>query len=557
MNNSTISDIFSLLSKLSDIHGENSFKSKSYSVAAFSIDKYPDQIIDLPREKISTIKGIGASSAQKIFELFETGKIQALEDLIAITPSGILQMMKIKGLGPKKINTIWKEMEIETVGELLYACKENRLKLYKGFGEKTQQAIADSIEFFLKSQGRFLFAQVVELSEEMTSRMQGWFGRENVLIAGDVARQNEIVDALEYVIAGDATGVRAFLEKEGFTLEDSSDCLSFKTAEGIRLRIFAVDKENFGYEGIIRCASESFKNRFAAIIDFSGVQGLSEHEIFQKAGWPVIPAFLRESPEIIERYSGQDSIIALKDIRGIIHSHSNWSDGSNTIDELAEACEKMGLEYLVISDHSKSAFYANGLTEERIRQQHEYVDGINTKMRNFKVFKGIESDILNDGRLDYADDILRTFDVVIASVHSNLKMTEEKANARLIAAIENPYTTILGHMTGRLLLSRNGYPIDHRKVIDACIANNVAIELNAHPNRLDIDWREIGYALDKGAFISIDPDAHFVEGINDVKYGVLVAQKAMLPPERNLSSMNRKEFENYLSRFKGKRFPTV
>ncbi|RYG52996.1 MAG: DNA polymerase/3'-5' exonuclease PolX [Chitinophagaceae bacterium] len=552
MNNSTISDIFSLLSKLSDIHGENSFKSKSYSVAAFSIDKYPEPLIDLPKEKIATIKGIGASSAQKIFELFETGRIQALEDLIAITPSGILQMMKIKGLGPKKINTIWKEMEIETVGELLYACKENRLKLYKGFGEKTQQAISDSIEFFQKSQGRFLFAQVIELSEEMTERMEKMFGKNNILITGDVVRQNEIVDALEYVIAGSESHINFAMEKEGFVKENSDDGLSFKTNEGIILRIFPVDEFNLGYESIIRSGSESFNKAFTELISAEECAGLDVKEIFQKADLPEIPAFLREDAGIFERFKQENTIIQQKDIRGIIHSHSNWSDGSNTIDELAQACLKKGMEYLVISDHSKSAFYANGLTEERIRQQHIYVDQINAKSGNFKIFKGIESDILNDGRLDYTDEVLQTFDVVIASVHSNLKMTEEKATARLIAAIENPYTTILGHMTGRLLLSRNGYPVNHRKVIDACIANNVAIELNAHPNRLDIDWREIGYALEKGAYISIDPDAHFIEGLDDVKYGVLVAQKAMLPRERNLSSMNRLEFESYLKKYKNR-----
>ena len=546
MDNSSISDVFTLLSKLSDIHGENSFKSKSYSVAAFSIDKYPDPLVSLSREKISTIKGIGASSAQKIFELFETGRIQALEDLIAVTPSGILQMMKIKGLGPKKINTIWKEMEIETVGELLYACKENRLKLYKGFGEKTQQAIADSIEFFLKSRGKFLYAQVVELSEEMTSKMKSLFGERKVVIAGDVARQNEIVDALEYVIQTDDIEIIAALEKEGFVSETSAEGLSFRTPEGIRLCIYPVSELNFGYESISRAASPHFTEAFVERISPKESEGLTEQEIFKKAGLPVIPPFLREDPKIFHHYSANSKIIRLEDIKGIIHSHSNWSDGSNTIDEMVKACKDRGMEYLVVTDHSRSAFYANGLTEERIKEQHTYIDQLNGRLDGFHVFKGIESDILHDGRLDYPDSVLSTFDVVIASIHSNLKMAEEKATARLIAAVENPYTTILGHMTGRLLLSRNGYPINHRKVIDACVANNVAIELNAHPNRLDIDWREISYALERGVYISIDPDAHFIEGLDDIKFGVLVAQKAMLPPDRNLSSMSLNAFRSYL-----------
>jgi len=237
----------------------------------------------------------------------------------------------------------------------------------------------------------------------------------------------------------------------------------------------------------------------------------------------------------------------VKDIKAIIHSHSNWSDGSNTIEEMAKACIEKNYEYLVISDHSKSAFYANGLTEERIKEQHTYIDELNKKFAPFKIFKSIECDILNDGNLDYSANILFTFDLVIASVHSNLKMTEEKAMMRLINAIENPYTTILGHMTGRLILSRPGYPVDHKKIIDACAANNVVIELNAHPRRLDMDWRFIHYALEKNVLISIDPDAHSTSGFNDIKYGVLAAQKAQLTKEKNLSSFSLQQFENFLA----------
>ena len=217
---------------------------------------------------------------------------------------------------------------------------------------------------------------------------------------------------------------------------------------------------------------------------------------------------------------------------------------------MANECIKRGFEYLVISDHSKAAAYANGLTEERIREQHRYVDELNSKLKPFKIFKSIECDILNDGSMDYSNNILATFDLIIASVHSNLKMNEEKAMARLIKAIENPYTTILGHMTGRLLLSRNGYPLDHKKIIDACAANHVVIELNAHPRRLDIDWKWIDYALQKDVLLSIDPDAHALDGYNDIKYGVMAAQKGGLTKEKNLSSFSLKEFEEFLEKRK-------
>ena len=217
---------------------------------------------------------------------------------------------------------------------------------------------------------------------------------------------------------------------------------------------------------------------------------------------------------------------------------------------MANVCIKRGLEYLVISDHSQTAFYANGLKEDRIKEQHKYIDELNTKLSPFKIFKSIESDILNDGSLDYSEAVLKTFDLVIASVHSNLKMNEEKAMKRLIKAIENPYTTILGHMTGRLLLSRNGYPVDHKKIIEVCAANHVVIELNAHPRRLDIDWKWIDYAIEKGVLLSINPDAHALDGFDDIKYGVLAAQKGGMTKQNNLSSFSLKEFDNWLVKIK-------
>jgi DNA polymerase (family 10) len=239
-------------------------------------------------------------------------------------------------------------------------------------------------------------------------------------------------------------------------------------------------------------------------------------------------------------------VIEPKDIRGVIHNHSTWSDGANTLEEMAAACIQRGYEYLVISDHSKSAFYANGLSVERIREQHAQIAELNRKLAPFTIFKSIECDILNDGALDYADEVLETFDLVIASVHANLKMSQEKATARLLRAIENPYTMILGHMTGRLLLSRPGYPVDHKAIIDACVQNQVVIELNAHPRRLDMDWRWIGYALEQGAMISIDPDAHSAEGIDVIRYGVLAAQKAGVTAGQNLSSFGLAEFKDWL-----------
>jgi DNA polymerase (family 10) len=552
MDNYQIAENFSLLSKLTDIHAENNFKAKSYAIAAFHIEKLPGQLSEIPREKIALLKGIGESSAKKIIEILETGSLKVLQKLIEKTPIGVIEMLNIKGIGPKKISTIWKEMEIESIGELLYACKENRLKLYKGFGEKTQQSVIDTIEFYLSNQGSNLFPQVEAVEPQITAYLQKLFSPENVYLTGSFKRQLEIIDELEYVVNSSIENIKPKFQTANppELLEENADSLLYKLLNGLKLRLYSATK-SFEKKCFFTAGSPEFVNDFIfrfPEIDFSASSTMDDSAVFAKAGINYIPYCLRETPEIIERAKTAPlpQLIQPGDIKGIIHSHSNWSDGSNTLEEMAKAAKEQSYEYLVISDHSKSAFYANGLTEERIQAQHEQVDALNSKLKGFKIFKSIESDILYDGSLDYSNAVLATFDLVIASVHSILKMTEEKAMQRLITAIENPHTTILGHMTGRLLLSRKGYPVDHKKIIDACAANNVVIELNAHPSRLDIDWRQIDYALEKNVLISIDPDAHTIEGFKDTRYGVLAAQKAMVTKEQNLSSMGLAEFESFV-----------
>lgn len=555
MDNYQIADIFSLLSKLTDIHAENNFKAKSYAVAAFNIEKIPQQLSETPKEKIAEIKGIGPSCAKKIIEILETGSLNALQDLIEKTPIGVIEMLNIKGIGPKKISTIWKEMEIESIGELLYACKENRLKLYKGFGEKTQQNVIETIEFYLSNQGSNLYPQVEAVEPQITAYLQKLFSPENIWLTGSFIRQLEIVDELEYVINSSNENVKLKFQTANppELLEENDNSLLYKLLNGLKLRLYTgtetFEKQQFNTSGSPEFIS-AFSFRYPNI-DFTGISNSGHEAVFKQASINYIPACLRETEAIIDRaIATMPQLIQPEDIKGIIHSHSNWSDGNNTLEEMAKAAKEHGFEYLVISDHSKSAFYAQGLTEERIQAQHEQIDALNNKLDGFKIFKSIESDILYDGSLDYSNAMLATFDLVIASVHSILKMTEEKAMQRLITAIENPYTTILGHMTGRLLLSRKGYPLDHKKIIDACAANNVVIELNAHPSRLDIDWRHIDYALQKNVLISINPDAHSIDGFKNTRYGVLAAQKAMVCKEQNLSSMGLMEFESFVKKRK-------
>lgn len=557
ITNDYIADQFSLLSKLMDIHGENSFKTKSYSIAAFTIEKLPEQLATMPHDKIFSIKGIGDATGKKIIGILQTGELFQLKDFIEKTPPGVIEMLNIKGLGPKKIATIWKEMEIESIGELLYACNENRLLLYKGFGEKTQKSVKETIEFYLKSQGSYLFAESETFALAIDKKLKEQFSRYKFELTGEFRRQLEIINKLEWVTTASAAELKTFFEHAGFSVdEENKQKIALKGKLSISLIFHIATAQTFFTTLFETSCSEDFlhawkqKTGWDTSADFS-----SEEDIFSSAKTNFIPANQREEETIIDdaKIKILPSVIQPGDIKAIIHSHSNWSDGSYIIEEMAKACIEKRFEYMVISDHSKSAFYANGLTEERIREQHLYVDELNKKISPFKIFKSIESDILNDGNLDYSDNILSTFDLVIASVHSNLKMNEEKAMMRLLRAIENPYTTILGHMTGRLLLSRPGYPVNHHKIIDACAANSVVIELNAHPRRLDIDWRWIKYALQKNVLISIDPDAHYLSGFDDIRYGTLAAQKAGVTKEKNLSSFSLNEFELFLSSQKNKR----
>lgn len=556
IDNSFISDQFSLLAKLMDIHGENSFKSKSYAIASFTIDKLPQQVSEIPPQKLATIKGIGDSAAKKITELLQTGKLQVLEEIIVKTPPGILEMMQIKGLGPKKIATIWKDLEIESLGELLYACNENRLLLYKGFGEKTQQSIKESIEFYMGNIGTYLFAQIEAYALAMQEKICSHFNNDNFLISGDFRQHKETIEALEWITTANPDALQNFFLVNNYIQQASESGESiFKGPENITLHFYHVAPEDLFKKQFLTSCSASFLKGWLERYPFNSVVYESEETIFEQAGVAFIPAYLRENEDIIATAAKNElpDVIGTQDITGIIHSHSKWSDGVNTPAEMAKAAIAKGLQYLVLSDHSKSAFYANGLQEERIRAQHIEIDELNKQLAPFRIFKSIESDILNDGSLDYNNEILASFDIIIASVHSNLKMNEEKAMTRLMKAIENPFTSILGHMTGRLLLSRNGYPVDHKKIIEACAANHVVIELNAHPRRLDIDWRWIDYCLKQNVLISINPDAHAIEGYDDIRYGVLVAQKAGVLKENNLSSFSLPQFEAFVTAQKSKR----
>jgi DNA polymerase (family X) len=551
-DNYTIADQFSLLSKLMDIHGENSFKAKSFATAAFTVEKLPLQLQDTPAAEITSIKGIGESIGKSIREILDTGELKQLNTIIEKTPAGIIEMLKIKGLGPKKISTIWKELEVESLGELLYACNENRLTLLKGFGQKTQESVKQSIEFYFSNRERHLYAQVEQLGDALEAQLQELLLPALVSLTGHIRRNEVIIDEIELVAGAQAEILQQKLAGiPALTLiEADTTSLLYQHEQKVKVRIYPTTADDFGKMLFTTTADAAFLEHFSTQHDLAAMPaGITEAAIFTQADLPYIVPAMRNGGLALDlaRRNQLPELITHKDIKGIIHSHSTWSDGEHTLEEMATAAKAQGFEYLVISDHSRSAFYANGLSIERIQAQHAQIDELNAKLAPFRIFKSVEADILNDGSLDYPDEILASFDLVIASVHSNLKMTEEKAMARLMKAIENPYTTILGHMTGRLLLSRNGYPVNHQQIIDACAKHNVVVELNAHPRRLDIDWRWLPYAIEKQVLISIDPDAHSVDGFKDIYYGSLAARKGGLTATQNLSSFSAQELITFIA----------
>ena len=548
MTNKEISAQFSTLAKLLDIHGENAFKAKSYTNAAFAIGKLPFEIEEVGIEALEGQYGIGKGIISLVLEMMDDEELSVLQEIKARTPDGIIELLSIRGIGPKKIGQLWKELEIDSPGALLYACNENRLTALKGFGAKTQTGIQEKLEFYFANTQKILWSQAENILEKVKAIIENIVAAtsdKKFAILGDYYWQNETVSSFDIVISIDQTELANILEHEDWELkkQEENEC-SYLYRASLLFKFICVSKEGFEKQRF----AYSFSEEVRELLGFSKAGSFTtEEKAFEELGLDFMPPYLRNSIKGFEAAKSKlPSIIQNSDIKGVIHNHTKWSDGVHTIEEMANACIEKGYAYFVLSDHSKTSVYANGLQEERIIAQQAEIDKLNQKLKPFRIFKSIECDILGDGSLDYSDEVLESFDVVICSVHQNLNMTEEKAMNRLITAIENPYTSILGHPTGRLLITRKGYPIDHKKIIDACAANEVVIEINANPRRLDIDWRWIDYAMQKEVLLSINPDAHRIEGIEDIRYGVSVAQKGMLPASMNLSSFSLGEFEEFL-----------
>ncbi len=559
MNNEEIVALLELTVKLLELHDENEFKIKNLGFAVRALDKTTEDLLNMSVAQLSTLPSVGKSIATKIEEIARTGTSQELSELLARTPEGVLEMLAIKGIGPKKVRAIWKELNITDTRELLIACENGHVAKLKGFGDKIQNTIKESILYAQSNTGKLRMEKGEELAQVLFDELEAHF--ELVSIVGDVRRKNEIVESIQLVVGYEKPWeVQKFINTLPTLQQDEKSSSPFAwrghfEGKGIDIEVLICSPAQFVNQVFIYSASPKHLATQHLLKTVQKETFESEEAIYASVNVPYIIPEMREGNfefDWVQKHQNEE-LITWDALKGILHNHSTYSDGRHTLKEMADYCRELGFEYLGIADHSKTASYAKGLSEERIFEQHAEIDRLNQQYalmtdRPFKILKGIESDILGDGALDYPDDVLQSFDYIVASIHQNLKMTEEKAMSRLIAAIENPYTTILGHPTGRLLLSRAGYPVDYQKMIDACAANNVVIEINASPYRLDLDWRWIQYALEKGVKLSINPDAHEKEGYFDMHYGVAVARKGGLTTDMTFNALTLQEIEAYLKK---------
>ncbi len=564
MNTRDVENILLRIEALLDLHGANSFKSRAYGRASRAIRSAGVDVVQVvENDQEIAVDGIGPGIAAEIRELVQTGMSSQLEDLMERTPNGLLDVMGIRGLGSKKVRTLWKELGIESLDDLQEQGKAGKVAELKGFGAKTQTKILEGIAELKANMGKMRLHTATAFAEELLPRLQDLHRVARVDIAGRLRRGGEEFSAIELVLVTDdpdAT-LQEIREREILSDLQTKEGAIFGTIDGM-YKVFLHLTEPVSAALMLHQKSSARDYRFmlsiplhdqgyeltddALLQDGKPVKLESEEDLFELAGMQFIPPELREGidevPAALDRKLPE--LVTEGDLRGILHVHSTWSDGHNSIAELAGEAHRLGYEYLLMCDHSKAAIYANGLDERRLEEQGKEIDEINKEYHpdEFRVLKGIECDILANGSLDLADDALASLDCVIVSVHSNFNLSEEAQTERVCRALDNRYASILAHPTGRLILTRKGYPIDLKQVIAHIAERGKFIELNANPYRLDLNWRLIRYAKRKGVSVAIDPDAHAMAEFGYLRYGVTIARKGWLTADEVLNSLRLDRF---------------
>ena len=571
MNKKEVAKILEEIGTILDLKGENPFKVRAYYNGARIVETLDKDLADLVKTReIAGIKGIGKALVEKISTLVNEGSLPFYDELKSSIPEGLLQMLKIPGLGVKKVKVIFDKLGIISIGELEYACRENRLRDLQGFGQKSQDKVLKSIELQKKYSERFLMPVAEDEARQVIDYLKKNRKIIRVEIAGSLRRKMETIKDLDIIAScdeGDREDIMQFFVSYDQSIRIISQGVT-KSAiildSGITAELRLVNDSEYPFllqhatgskehnTQMRRLAKEhNYKmNEYGLFSDDKLIVCKDENEIYTNLGLQIIPPELREGMGEIEsaKVKYLPEVYDGNPFYGLFHVHTTYSDGANSLKEIADACQSMGLEYVGICDHSKSAFYANGLSEERVKEQQTEIDQLNARYNEFKIFKGIEADILQDGSLDYEDDVLATFDFVIASVHSNFNLSEEAMTERICRALQNPYVTMLGHPTGRLLLAREPYKVDMEKVIDVAGNERKIIEINANPFRLDLDWRWGKLARSKGIKTAINPDAHSVEGLKDYHYGIGIARKGGFSKEEIINTFTMNEMEAYFKK---------
>jgi DNA polymerase (family 10) len=542
-------EILDDMARLLEIVGENPFKIRAFENAARELESLPADLPDMIASgDLLEVPGIGKGIFGHIVELLETGTFAEFEAVRRRVPPGLLEMLRIPGLGPKKVKLLHEKLGLKSIEGLEKAARVGVIAEIPGFGARSQEKILEGIERIRNYSKRHLLSTVTTEADILFREISKHPDVQRALLGGSIRRARESVKDIDLLVSArtpDAVMDRfVSLPSVASVVAKGPTKSSVVLKAGINADLRVVNDDEFPFAALYFTGSKQHNTDMRGRAKKMGYKlneyGLfkgdeptpckDEADVFARLGLDFIPPELRESMGEIEAAQNHTlpKLIGVKDIRGLFHVHTTYSDGTGTIEAMAKGARALGLTYLGITDHSQTAVYAGGLKPEDIEKQAKEVASINESMKGFRVFHGIESDILPDGSLDYPNEILAKFDFVMVAIHSVFNLTEAEMTTRIIRAIENPYTTMLAHPTGRVLLVREGYKVDLNAVLDACAAHKVIVEINSHPNRLDLDWRHLRTARERGVKIAIGPDAHTVKALEDFRYGVAVARKGWL-----------------------------